>query len=283
MNQQNVSEKAKNIVAKFKENTAMTAYNLTVIREGQPGIFDSKFGGVPYWDLAKEYPLDSKGEKMMLLAQINFTEAALEDERLPQKGMLQFFIASESDMYGMDFDEPDSQKDFRIIYHEEVRTDITKEQILALNIPDAASENNEYSPVYEEGTLKITKTTAYMGIEDYRFNEAFAKAVKDATGEELGDQNFYSYFNEEDKEHMFEEISNIGHWILGYPFFSQSDPREHGKNTYYDTLLLQMDSDMVDNRNCILWGDCGVANFFINEEDLRKLDFSKVMYNWDCC
>ncbi|WP_155392911.1 DUF1963 domain-containing protein, partial [Clostridium sporogenes] len=33
----------------------------------------------------------------------------------------------------------------------------------------------------------------------------------------------------------------------------------------------------------LMFGDAGVANFFINEEDLKKLDFTKVLYNWDCC
>jgi uncharacterized protein YwqG len=32
----------------------------------------------------------------------------------------------------------------------------------------------------------------------------------------------------------------------------------------------------------ILWGDTGVGNFFIDESALRQLDFSKVLYNWDC-
>lgn len=40
-----------------------------------------------------------------------------------------------------------------------------------------------------------------------------------------------------------------------------------------------MDSDMT---NEIIWGDMGIANFFINQEDLAKLDFSNVFYNWDC-
>ncbi len=33
----------------------------------------------------------------------------------------------------------------------------------------------------------------------------------------------------------------------------------------------------------ILWGDAGVGNFFINREDLKRRDFSKILYNWDCC
>ena len=32
-----------------------------------------------------------------------------------------------------------------------------------------------------------------------------------------------------------------------------------------------------------MWGDSGVANFFIDSEDLEKRDFSKVFYTWDCC
>ena len=33
----------------------------------------------------------------------------------------------------------------------------------------------------------------------------------------------------------------------------------------------------------IMWGDSGVANFFIQEKDLAAEDFSDVLYNWDCC
>ncbi|MBF2021309.1 MAG: DUF1963 domain-containing protein [Hydrococcus sp. C42_A2020_068] len=29
-------------------------------------------------------------------------------------------------------------------------------------------------------------------------------------------------------------------------------------------------------------GDIGVCNFWIKESALRELDFSKVLYNWDC-
>lgn len=29
------------------------------------------------------------------------------------------------------------------------------------------------------------------------------------------------------------------------------------------------------------WGENGIANFFIHPDDLKKRDFSKVLYNWD--
>ena len=277
------SEKAKNIVARMKEITAMDAYQLTIIKDSQPDIFDSKFGGVPYWDMAKEYPVDCEGDKMMLLAQINFTKAALEDERLPRQGILQFFIATGDDVYGMDWEEADSQRNFRVVYHEGVDVTITKEQVLSLDIPIATSEDNEYTPVFKEAALKLTKKTTYLGAEDYRFEEIFARVVKELYGEDVQESGYYGYLNEEDQDYIFYECSNDGHWILGYPYFTQSDPREYREDDYYNTLLFQMDSDMIDSEDYVLWGDSGVANFFINEEALKNKDFSKVMYNWDCC
>lgn len=31
-----------------------------------------------------------------------------------------------------------------------------------------------------------------------------------------------------------------------------------------------------------MWGDSGICGFFINREKLKELDFSDVIYNWDC-
>ena len=44
-----------------------------------------------------------------------------------------------------------------------------------------------------------------------------------------------------------------------------------------EILLFQLNS-VKD----IMWGDAGVANFFIDREALKNRDFSHVMYNWDC-
>ncbi|MEE1304106.1 MAG: DUF1963 domain-containing protein [Agathobacter sp.] len=277
------SEKVKRIVAEIKKKTAMKAYKLSIEKDSKPDIFDSKFGGVPYWDMGKEYPLDSKGKKMMLLAQINFTKAGLEDERLPKQGILQFFIASEDDVYGMDWDQADSQKDFRVIYHETIDESITKEQVLQLDIPISTSEEVEDTPVFKEASLSITESIVHIGTEDYRFDSVFEEVVSQLYGEDISDQGFYDYLSEEDRDYLYDECNIQGHWILGYPFFTQYDPREGREDSYYNTLLFQMDSEMIDHEDYVLWGDCGVANFFINDEALGKLDFSKILYNWDCC
>lgn len=275
-----VSENTKRIVALLKERTAMPAYKVTILEEKEPDIFDSKFGGVPYWDMKKEYPVDSKGEKLQLLAQINFTAAGLQDDRLPEMGMLQFFIPAEDDCYGMDWDQGDSQKDFRVIYHEEIDTSVTKEQVLALGIPYSTEENNEFTPVLKEVAVKITKAVVYPDTEDYRFEDYIKEVVKEVTGEEIA--GVFSCFNREEQDYIFQECSNGGHCLLGYPFFTQGDPRGNGRYEEYDTLLFQMDSESKNGAYEIIWGDAGVGNFFINGQDLKNKDFSKVLYNWDC-
>ena len=97
------------------------------------------------------------------------------------------------------------------------------------------------------------------------------------------DKEYLSYWDiwdilEEDKE-IGKKLFEAGHKIGGYPNFTQSDVRKIGD---YEILLLQIDSEGTE-KNEIMWGDCGIANFFIREKDLKELNFEKVIYNWDCC
>jgi len=71
--------------------------------------------------------------------------------------------------------------------------------------------------------------------------------------------------------------------LCRYPAFTQSDPRQQlpTEDKSY-ILLLQIDSEN-NNKIDIMWGDTGIANFFIKRSALEKLDFSDVLYNWDCC
>ena len=72
------------------------------------------------------------------------------------------------------------------------------------------------------------------------------------------------------------------HQVGGWPFFTQNDPRTPEEHPDFEILLFQLDSEMRDRKDLVLWGDCGVGGFFIRPEDLRARDFSRVMYNWDC-
>lgn len=47
-------------------------------------------------------------------------------------------------------------------------------------------------------------------------------------------------------------------------------------------LLLRINSEKGEQGCYLKWGDYGVVNFFIHPDDLRKCDFSKVFFSWDC-
>ena len=225
----NPSEKAVKIVEKIKEMTGIPA--IFIDRKPntvQPSLTDSKFGGLPYWDMEKEYPTDSKGEKMMLLAQINFSDLCAFDTELPKEGMLQFFITVDDDVFGMDFDDPVSQKDFRVVFHDTVRQDVTEEQVQTLNIVRAEEADDYSTPIFHQAALSFRTGIDYMSSDIEGFSTVFVQAVKAVTGEEIDQENWYEYFEEDtdDDNYLSEELSGLGHKMLGYPGFIQFDPRE---------------------------------------------------------
>lgn len=275
-------EQVKEIIDEIKKRTTKTAYSLSIQKDYKPSIFDSKFGGVPYWDLQKTYPSDSQGNKLMLLAQFNF-EQVESGSSLPQQGILQFFIATD-DLFGLNFDDPTFQDTFRVVYHENIDTTLTREQILALNPPISTNLENDYTPIFKEAFVKITKKETFMGYEDYRFDSLFGQIASEKYHIDTKNKSFYSLTSDMDCEDFMKEMNHEKHWLLGYPYFTQADPRDADvAYEYYDTLLFQIDSDYIDHEDYVLWGDCGVANFFINHKDLENRDFSKILYNWDCC
>ncbi|MDQ0230104.1 YwqG family protein [Metabacillus malikii] len=232
----------------------------------QTGIYQSKFGGNPYFPKNMEYPVDYSGKPMKLLAQINFAEVP-HLEPFPEKGILQFFIAAYDDLMGLDFDRKVDGDTYQVIYHE----DILEEGILIKEFPKIDEEHKDFCfPFTSEVGLEFSIEYEALGMSDFRAEE------------QLAEINFDEVIDEEEGTELWdifaEEVSNDGHKIGGYGFFTQTDPREYGSGDY-NILLLQIDTD---NSNDIMWGDSGVGNFFIREQDLKNLDFSKVLYNWDC-
>ncbi|WP_338753136.1 YwqG family protein [Bacillus sp. FJAT-52991] len=228
-------------------------------------LFESKFAGHPYLPKHIEHPKDEHGVPLRLLAQINFAEVP-SIEHFPEKGILQFYIAGNDDLFGMDFDNPTDQTNFRILYHSDITMD---ESELVTDFSYMEEDDEEYFPVGKEGKLSFTLDEEPISDEDYRFEQlSIDLEQKTNDGTELWD--VYA-----------ECFAGTGAKIGGYPFFTQEDPRSYEeKYQQHNILLLQIDTD--DDLD-IMWGDSGVGNFFIKKEDLEKLDFSNVMYNWDCC
>ncbi len=278
-------DNSEKLVEKMAELSRRTAYRLTLDKERIPAITDTKFGGAPYWDKNREYPVSSDGEKLLLLAQINLSDIK-DCGYLPSSGMLQFFITAD-DLYGMDFNSYISNDTFRVIYHENIDESITEESLKALDIPNnltQCSDDDFLFPISGEFAVNVEKTEVSVGTEDFEYERYMHKAAKELKIIVPDDETPFCIFPEEVFDRECNEQRNTGHWLFGYAYFTQNDPRDYMVDLQDYILLFQMDSDFGGNSEReILWGDSGVGGFFIKPEDLEKLDFSKVMYNWDCC
>ncbi|KRG11075.1 hypothetical protein ACA30_21235 [Virgibacillus soli] len=235
---------------------------------GKTTPLQSKFAGNPYWLKADPYPTTKKGEPLRLLAQINFNDIET-IPNYPEEGILQFFVADD-DVYGLDFDDGTNQDTFRVVYHEKVESDPSK---WLSNFPVFA-EDDHYFPINKECALTFERSEELMSSNDYRFNK-LTNLNSLLESEEDEDYDTYDEIIDAYSEVVKEQGSKLG----GYPFFTQEDPRAYGDYLTFDTLLFQIDTD---DELDIMWGDSGVGNFFIAYEDLKKRDFSKVLYNWDC-
>ena len=221
------------------------------LTDTKPTIFDSKIGGLGYIPQDKNFPCDSQGNQLRLLAQIDCSQVNFEN--FPKSGLLQFWILNDN-VSGCNFDNGTKQDGFRIIYYSESEIDrkITEQEIMSKFVKNAYDDDNMH-PVKKEYSI------CFMSGNSVNFGE----------------------LNEEEYEEVLQELEDVHHQIGGYPYFTQWDPRE--ENSKYNFLLFQLDSEYAKGTDWkVIWGDTGICNFFIYSENLKKLDFSDVLYNWDC-
>ena len=242
------------------EATIKPYVEIQLTENSNPTWWQSKFGGLPYLPKGFEYPKSNTGDYLYLLAQINFAEVpALAP--LPRQGILQFYIASDG-LYGLNFKNPTKQDTFRVVYFHNANL---PEADLTTNFNFLLPENNRNLPFKGCSKVEFLVSHAPMSFEDYQF---YVFGYSDVSNDAF--------------DEYYEKSKASGHKLLGYPFFTQEDPRVNFRKNESYILLLQIDTD--DN-NCgfdILWGDLGIGNFFIKQSALVNLDFSNVIYNWDC-
>ncbi|WP_454831588.1 YwqG family protein [Pseudoxanthomonas wuyuanensis] len=229
----------------------------------------SKLGGRAYWPAGQPFPAASDGAPMTLLAQIDLAEAAMPG--YPQQGLLQFFISAD-DFYGAGFDGPMEMealaepRGFRVVYWPQVSfTD-------AGGAPEPRpGDLLPFDPTKPRRILFAAAVEETIGASDAGF-----EPVAGASIDEIADR--YAVANglpqDEVSDALYESLERFGHKLGGHPDFTQSDPRAPDGDWL---LLLQLDSD-----DQMMWGDSGVANFFIRRQDLARADFSRVAFHWDC-
>lgn len=263
----------------FAASTEKPYLEITTHSTEETTLWQSKFGGVPYFPKGIAYPTRPDGTPLHLLAQINFAEVpTLED--FPKQGILQFYIdCTEQSAYGLVEDSQTEQSTFRILYFPEPDLNIDN----LLNNFDFLPEPWR-SPVEGCLALNFAVKAAPMSGSDYQFSSlikryfpilqesAATEGINEALGE-IADDLTEEY--DERYHHLL-----AGHRLGGYPKFAQADPRDSFvQEEGYDFLLFQMDSDQ---ENSIMWGDAGVGHFYIQPSALKRLDFSNVLYTYAC-
>lgn len=217
---------------------------------------ESKIGGLPYLPIGGALPLTEKGNVMRLLAQINCEDesfrSAVEQVMpdFPTQGILQFFIAQDSDLYGLN-------DGFQVVYHPVIEKHYANEDVLAIYANNTKNENQSVHWEY--------------GMPFFWCNDSDASPA-----------NFEIRFK------LKNNIDFIDSKVGGTPDFIQNDIRESEYNgNQYTELILQIESmigeaSKKEKVGHIMWWDWGVANFFMRKEDLKKRNFDRVLYNWDC-
>lgn len=278
-------EQAKWILQRIHDTDGAESIRIkTAVKDTPLPLTASKFGGLPYWERTNEYPKSENGEPLYLLAQINFADVPhLPD--FPEKGLLQIFVQAD-DTWGLDFKD-EKQKNWRIVYHKTISSimAMSEADLRAMGVKSSSDEKDEdeYLPFDKEYALSFEKQLTFVHPDcDDQFDDT-VQAIAEEFGFPVFEGGSLDWFEEDDYNAFYLENKEALHQLGGFPNFTQNDVRRVG-----DVLLFQMDSEMGKGEDGksksweILWGDCGIANFFISREDLRNRDFSNVLYNWDC-
>ncbi|WP_223788209.1 YwqG family protein [Marinicella meishanensis] len=242
---------------------------------------DSKFRGQAFLPAGHEHPLNKDGERLALLAQINWADMP-SLPGYPSQGILQIHIdpgINQHHVWGMNsyrgrpfeqaayFQSLHRQDYFKVLYfpHELVNGPVSDAQ---------SAYRGDDMPITGPMKLHFELATEWVNAEDYRFAQFVGQ-----TDDEFYDQHedlgwevldaFYRYL-------MPDAVAKIG----GYGRFVQEDPRTMDMLDEDWLVLLNIESASVGNED-IMWGDGGTATFFIRRQDLANLDFSQVAYYWD--
>lgn len=268
-------ELARRIARRSRKPAVALAPKLDV----RPDPLGTFLGGMTYW--SPDGPVTSSdGERLRPLAQLRCADLDLEG--YPNEGLLQFFIGTD-DLYGctlgLAYDGPEYAQDtWRVRYLTNVPSAAPAHELVTLPEPDRDAD--EMSP-FERGFLGCalvpTRIEQPVSVECDELEPLYEREVSGFAPSEVEAAEAALPFGLEQQvsDYLSELAPDSWFQVGGYPTFTQADVRED----YEDELVL-LKVDSYDD--VIMWGDVGVADFLIRREDLARLDFSHVLYTWDC-
>lgn len=266
----------------FVALTAKPSIKITTYPTQEATLWQSKFGGLPYFPKDIAYPISPLGNPLTLLAQINFAEVPVTED-FPKQGILQFYIdSSKNATYGLVDNLQTEQSTFRVLYFPELDFNIDN----LVNNFDFLPKPIVY-PIGLEGCLGLffEVTSDPISTSDFQFNSLIKSSfpalqnIEDHQQREKLLEEVLSSITEEYYEKYEGQLNK--HSLGGFPCFVQDDCRGENVDKFkdYTFLLFQMVSEP---NNSIMWGDVGVGYFFISPSALKQLDFSQVLYTYAC-
>lgn len=281
-----MTEKIKKFIEEFKKLENRETIKINLISETKTPLTSSNVAGWFYLPKTSTIPTTSKGEQLMYLAQINCEELP-ENSIYPSKGIMQFWIFGGDYNLGNDYTKPTSDSKKRVIYYPEIEEHFTEVELSEMYKPEEDKKEGELITPINDGApfaMSFEKTSQWPLPNDFRFEEIFNEKLNEHIEETKAEEGFESYdIGEEESYDIIEDLDIPNHTqIGGYGHFTQEDPRMYDDFEDYTELLFQLDSEFGTDDYYILWGDCGVGNFFATKEQLRKLDFAECLYSWDC-
>ncbi len=246
-----IPEFLKECETKIRETIKLSNRITFKLEETKP--WDSKLGGCPYLEDIKNYPMDSEGNPMLFIAQINLSDL-IELNDLPSSGLLQFFVVND-DMQGL-------ESPIVVKYIENYSTQ--EENLVKENPFENDKEYKNNLPFIRNGKIYFELEEVAMSYSLEKTHEIFKEEIEKFKGDKTKFDELCNLFNCSE--------SRVG----GYPYFLQGDLLLDD-DTF---LLLQLD---LDDTCDIMFGDSGNCNFFISKEDLKNKNFSNVIYDWQCC
>lgn len=276
-------------IENFKKENSKEVISISTTPNKPVDITSSKFGGTFYLPKNAQIPTNNEGEQLTFLAQINCKELP-ENNIYPKEGIVQFWIYGGSQQLGadfMDFDSINNNKNKRVNYYPTIEDYYSEEEINSLYQPKGL-DGKVLTPLQNGAPFSLSFKVEKQPITvmEYSFNSLFNSAWNEKFPSlkieeewpEIEELNI-NVFNILEKE--LTELAS-GTQIGGYGYFTQWDPRSDDHLNDYNVVLLQIDTDYGADEYIIMWGDGGIGNFFIQEDKLKQLDFSSVLYNWDC-
>ena len=248
-----------------------------------PELGASRFGGWP--DVAKgtEWPM-SDGRPMAFLAQINLEEAhaAQPGLKLPEEGLLSFFLGCTDDTYTRD-DDP--RERFMVDFVQDRPAGAEPGYRVVLTAATAELERLEYegAPLPELVAPAVLKLKP--GGKVFPDEQSIARETLPLTA-----------FERADYLEMVSQLQSDNHYhqLMGYPSLIQFTPPElYCESGNFDfptdpgseefqtlaakaaewTLLLQLYSDPTPD---LSWGDGGKFYFYVRRSDLANQNFDDV-------